>query len=150
MATLSDPSGQYEAMVFDEEPSAEIEAAAKSGACGLMTVELDRRPGEEVPRIAVKRFQPLDGLAKKSRLRLLLAIDDPAVIPTVAREVEAARGGNGSVRVRLDVSGGRQATLLLGRDFSLDADLAARLSRILGAESVELSAQEPPRLALVG
>ncbi|MCY7340213.1 MAG: DNA polymerase III subunit alpha, partial [Sphingomonas bacterium] len=47
MATISDPSGQYEATAFDDEPSAELEAAAKAGGCGLMTVELDRRPGED-------------------------------------------------------------------------------------------------------
>jgi DNA polymerase-3 subunit alpha len=45
---------------------------------------------------------------------------------------------------------GRKATLLLGRDFLLDADLAARLQRILGEDAVDLSAVEPPRLALVG
>jgi len=50
----------------------------------------------------------------------------------------------------MTVSGQRQATLLIGRDFTLDADLAARLTRILGEGAVELSAVEPPRLALVG
>ena len=53
------------------------------------------------------------------------------------------------VRAILPVSDGRQATLVLGRDYILDADLAARLTRILGEGAVELSAQEPPRLALV-
>ena len=42
--TLSDACGQYQATAFDDEPSADLESAAKSGACGLMTVELDRRP----------------------------------------------------------------------------------------------------------
>ena len=32
---------------------------SRSGGCGLMTVELDRRPGDEAPRVTVKRFQPL-------------------------------------------------------------------------------------------
>jgi len=150
MATISDSSGQYEATAFDDEPSGALEAAAKSGACGLMTVELDRRPGDEIPRVTVKRFQPLDGLASKTRLRLLLRIADPALIPLVARELGSARGGNGSVRAAMTVSGQRQATLLIGRDFTLDADLAARLTRILGEGAVELSAVEPPRLALVG
>ena len=49
----------------------------------------------------------------------------------------------------MPVSEGREATLVLGREFQLDADLAARLTRILGEGAVELSAQEPPRLALV-
>jgi DNA polymerase-3 subunit alpha len=54
------------------------------------------------------------------------------------------------IRAILPVSEGREATLVLGRDFTLDADLAARLTRVLGEGAVELSAQEPPRLALVG
>ena len=41
------PSGQFEATVFDDEPSAALEAAAKAGGCGLITVELDRRAGDE-------------------------------------------------------------------------------------------------------
>jgi len=150
MATISDASGQYEATAFDDEPSDALEAAAKSGACGLMTVELDRRPGDEIPRVTVKRFQPLDSMASKTRLRLLLTIADAAVIPQVAQELSAARGGNGSVRIVLPISNGRDATLVLGRDFALDADLAARLARMLGEGAVELSAVEPPRLALVG
>jgi len=149
MATISDASGQYEATVFDDEPSAEVEAAAKSGECGLMTVELDRRPGDEVPRVTVKRFQPFEGLARKTRLQMILHVADESLIPAAARELAGARGGNGAVRAILPISEGREANLLLGRDFVLDADLAARLSRILGEGAVELSAHEP-RLALVG
>ena len=40
--------------------------------------------------------------------------------------------------------------IVIGRDFQLDAELAARLERIAGEGAVTLSAQEPPRLALVG
>ncbi|MDV3258407.1 MAG: DNA polymerase III subunit alpha, partial [Sphingomonas sp.] len=149
-ATISDASGQYEATAFDDEPSADLEAAAKSGECGLLSVELDRRPGDDVPRITVKRFQPLDGLARKTRLLMELRIADGSAIGAVARELAEARGGNGVIRAILPVSGEREARLVLGRDFRLDADLAARLSRILGEGAVDLSAQEPPRLALVG
>jgi DNA polymerase-3 subunit alpha len=147
MATISDPSGQYEATVFDDEPGAELEAAAKSGGCGLMTVELDRRPGDETPRVTIKRFQPLDSLAKKTRLQLDLTIADAGLVGAVARELHG--GGTGTVRATVPIAGG-EARLLLGREFMLDADLAARLARLLGDEAVELSAQEAPKLALVG
>jgi DNA polymerase-3 subunit alpha len=150
MATISDPSGQYEATVFDDEPSAALESAAKTGACGLMTVELDRRTGEEAPRVTVKRFQPLENLAQRTRLLLNLRIADSSSIPALSRELADAHGGNGVIRAILPVSQSREATLVLGRDFRLDADLAARLARVLGEGAVELSAQEPPRLALVG
>lgn len=147
MATISDPSGQYEATVFDDEPSAELEAAAKAGGCGLMTVELDRRPGEDTPRVTIKRFQPLEGLAKKTRLELSIAIADARLVDSVVRDLH--RGGTGTVRVTVPIERG-EASLLLGRDFILDADLAARLTRLLGEGAVELTAQEPPKLALVG
>ena len=137
-------------MVFDDEPSADLERAAKTGACGLLTVELDRRPGDDTPRVTIKRFQPLDSLASRSRLQLTLHLAEAGLIPAMARELASAKGGNGMVRAIVAISGGKEASLLLGRDFNLDADLAARLTRILGDGAVELSAQEPPRLALVG
>jgi DNA polymerase-3 subunit alpha len=150
MATISDPSGQYEATVFDDEPSVALENAAKMGSCGLMTVELDRRPGDDVPRVTVKRFQPLESLAKNARLQLSLIVADASLIPAVAAELRGVRSGAGVVRMTLPISDGRDATLVLGRDFSLCADLAARLTRILGEGAVDLSALESPRLALVG
>jgi DNA polymerase-3 subunit alpha len=150
MASISDSSGQYEATAFDDEPCADLESAAKSGACGLLSVELDRRPGEDAPRVTIKKFQPLENLAKKTRLLLSLQIADASLIPVISRELADARGGSGVVRAVMPISGGREATLVIGRDFNLDADLAARLTRILGEGAVELSAQEPPRLALVG
>jgi DNA polymerase-3 subunit alpha len=147
MATISDPSGQYEATVFDDEPGAELETAAKAGGCGLMTVELDRRPGEETPRVTIKRFQPLEGLASKTRLELSIDIAEARMIDAVAHELP--RGGTGTVRASVPIENGT-AHLLLGRDFRLDADLAARLTRLLGEGAVVLSALEAPKLALVG
>ena len=148
MATISDPSGQYEATVFDDEPCAALEAAARSSACGLMTVELDRRPGEEVARVTIKRFQPLEGLARVTRLQLALDIADLALLPAVAAELDAHRGGTGLVRATVTLADGRAATMILGHDFALDPDVAQRLGQLLGADAVDLTA--PLRLALVG
>ena len=103
-----------------------------------------------MPRVTVKKFQPLDSLAKRTRLLMTLRIADESLIPAIARELREAHGGTGMVRATMAISDGREAALVLGRAFSLDADLAARLTRILGEGAVELSAQEPPRLALVG
>jgi DNA polymerase-3 subunit alpha len=150
MASLSDSSGQFEATVFEDEACADLEAAAKAGSCGLLTVELDRRSGDDAPRVAIKRFQPLERLAKASRLQLELRIADATLMATLAGELELARGGNGAIRCTVPIAHGGEATLLIGRDFVLDAELAARLERIVGAGNVTLSVQEPPKLALVG
>ncbi|HJU76603.1 MAG TPA: DNA polymerase III subunit alpha, partial [Sphingomicrobium sp.] len=150
IASLSDPSGQFEATVFDEEPSVGLEAAAKAGLCGLLTVELDRRPGDDSPRVTIKRFQPLSELAKRSRLRMTIRVPDGAIARRVAAELAGARGSNGVVRFIVPMAEGGEAVILTGRDFAIDGELAARIERITGEGSVELSAQEPPRLALVG
>jgi DNA polymerase-3 subunit alpha len=150
MATLSDPSGQFIATVFDDEATAALETAAKDGLCGLLTVELDRRAGDENPRVTIKRFQALTELAKRTRLQMTIRVADEQVADRLARELTDARGGNGALRFVVPISLGREAMILIGRDYALDAELAARIERIAGQGAVELSALEPPKLALVG
>ena len=81
---------------------------------------------------------------------VLRANDGAALVPAVARELESVRGGVGVVRLLLPLSTGGEAVVIAGRDFTLDAELHARIERITGEGSVDLSVQEPPRLALVG
>jgi DNA polymerase-3 subunit alpha len=150
MATVSDPSGQFVATAFDDEATAALEGAAKASLCGLLSVELDRRSGDETPRVTIKRFQPLSDLAKRTRLQMTVRLADPAATDRVTRELADARGGNGLVRFVVPISSGGEATILAGRDFQLDAELAARLERVVGEGNVDLSVQEPPKLALVG
>jgi DNA polymerase-3 subunit alpha len=150
MATLSDSSGQFVATAFDDDATAALEAAAKAGQCGLLSVELDRRAGDEAPRVTIKRFQPLADLAKRTRLQMTVGVLDGGMAERVAREIADARGSNGVVRFIVPMSSGGEAVVIAGRDFALDAELAARIERIAGEGSVDLSAQEPPKLALVG
>jgi DNA polymerase-3 subunit alpha len=150
MATLSDNSGQFVATAFDDEATAALEGAAKAGQCGLLTVELDRRAGDETPRVTIKRFQPLTDLAKRTRLQMTVRVADGSTVDLLARELEDARGANGLLRFIVPIASGGEASIVAGRDFVLDAELAARLERIAGEGSVDLSVQEPPKLALVG
>ncbi|HEX6783319.1 MAG TPA: DUF655 domain-containing protein, partial [Sphingomicrobium sp.] len=149
MATLSDSSGQFVATAFDDDATSALEAAAKAGQCGLLSVELDRRAGDETPRVTIKRCQPLTELAKRTRLQMTVRIEDTVVAKRVSTELAGARGSNGLVRLVVAISGG-EATVVAGRDFALDAELAARIEGICGEGSVDLSVQEPPKLALVG
>ena len=148
-ATLSDPSGQYQATAFDDEPIEALQKAAENGGCGLITVELDRRAGDDTPRAAVKRVQALESLAKRTRLQLEVRVAAGRATD-VARELAGYRGGNGTVRLRVGLESGGEAVVLAGRDFVLDAELAERIERITGEGSVDLSVQEQPKLALVG
>src|SRR3954470_15821081 len=119
VAALSDRSGQFEATVFDDEPSSALEAAAKAGGCGLLTVELDRRAGDDMPRVTIKRFQPLEALAQKTRLQMTVRLHGADSPERVARELANARGGTGLVRFIVPIAGG-DAALVAGRDFALD------------------------------
>ena len=150
-ARLSDSAGQFEATVFEEETAAAVEHAAKAGQCGLIQVELDRRPGEDQPRVSIRKFQPLDDLAKRSRLELSIRLDDPHDISAIAVELGRSSGQvSGLVRLTIPISGQREAALLLGRSHTLDAELVARIERHVGQGRLTLTVQEPPRLALVG
>jgi DNA polymerase-3 subunit alpha len=150
VASLSDRSGQFEATVFDEEPSAALEAAAKVGGCGLLSVELDRRSGDDSPRVTIKRFQPLSELAKRTRLQLTVRVSDSIAAERIARELADLRGSNGLVRFIVPITSGGVAVIVAGRDYALDGELASRIERIAGEGNVDLSVQEPPKLALVG
>ena len=150
LATLSDSSGQFQASCFDDEACAAVEAAAKAQTCGLLSVELDKRPGDELPRVAIKRFQPLETLAKRTRLQMEIRLSSPSLVPAIAKELRGAHGGGGMVRLFLPLASGGEAVVIAGRDFALDAELQARIERITGEASVDLSVQEPPKLALVG
>lgn len=149
MATLSDPTGQFVATCFEDSVAGELEEAAKVGGCGLLTVELDRRPGEETPRVTVKRIQPFETLATSARVAIELAVSNAAALRQIAQLVAGARGGRGELRVRAVLPDGGAATVLIGRDFLLDAELAANLETIPGVEDVAFKTSET-RLALVG
>jgi DNA polymerase III subunit alpha len=127
MATMSDSSGQYVATVFDDIAAGHVEEAARTGACALLNVELDRRPGEEAPRVTIKSVQSFEGLSRRTRLQLEVEIADAAAIRRLADAVAGE----------------------LGRDFLLDAEMAARVERLDGVTAVRLSVAEAPRLALV-
>lgn len=149
MATLSDASGQVIATCFDEGPCEDLLDAAKEGGCALLTVELDRRSGEETARATVKRVQPLEEMATSVRLALDLTVADPRVMPRLAAMIEGRVGGRGEVRVHTPLSNGEMGIVLLGRQFRLDAELAALIENMQDVQKVELTTVER-RLAAVG
>ncbi len=149
MAQLSDPSGQFTATCFDDAVAADLEEAARVGGCGLITVELDRRPGEEAPRISVKRIQPFETLASTARFVLEVTVADPAAFAPLADLLADHRGARGEVRATLTTPEG-EATILLGRDFLLDAELAGHVETLHGITAATLKTSDITRLALVG
>ncbi len=94
MATCSDATGQFIASCFDDDASARIEEVAKVGGCGLLSVELDRKPGEEMPRVTIRNIRPFEGMTIATRLRLDVALEDSeGVFALAALLADARRAG---------------------------------------------------------
>jgi DNA polymerase III subunit alpha len=147
--SISDASGQLIASCFDDGVAKDLEEAAKANLCGLLTVELDRQPGEETPRVAIRRLQRFEGLAANARLKAVVRVSDAAAVAILSRLVAGERGGRGELVLETLLPNGKIAKVRLGRDFALDAELAAKIESLPGVDSVSLGAAEPPRLALV-
>jgi len=137
MATVSDASGQFVATCFDDPVAADLEEAARCGGCGLITVELDRRPGEETPRVSIKRIQPFETLASTARFTISAKVANAAAFEALSQLLAHHRGARGEVRVRIPI-GEDEATVLLGRDFLLDMELVETIQAIAGVTDVAL------------
>ena len=98
--------------------------------------------------MTIKGIQSFENLSKRTRLQLEVEVEGADVLPRLAQAVADSRGGNGQLRLRAKLETG-EASVVLGRDFQLDAELAARIERLDGVTSVRLSVADPPRLALV-
>jgi DNA polymerase III subunit alpha len=148
-ATMSDASGQFIAACFDEEAAKQLEEAATANACVLLSVELDRQSGEETPRVTARRVQRMEGLAANSRFKVVVTVDQPGAMTALSQLVSGERGGRGELLVVARLEGSGSAELRLGRDFALNQELAAQIEALPGVVTVELTAIEGPRLALV-
>ena len=98
--------------------------------------------------MTIRSIQSFENLSRRTRLQLEVEVDGADAVRRLAEAVSSERGGNGQLRLRARLDGG-EAQVILGRDFLLDAEMAARIERIEGVTSVRLSVAEPPRLALV-
>lgn len=148
MAQLSDATGQFLATCFDDSVAADLEKAAKEGDCALITVELDRRPGEEAPRVSIKRVQLFDGLASTAKFVVEVTVTDKVAFKALHAMLDPLRNGRGEVRARIEGEDG-DTLLTLGRNFLLDAELASHIEDLPGVKAVAMKSSEA-RLALVG
>jgi DNA polymerase III subunit alpha len=148
-AGLSDASGQFIASCFDEDVSKQMEEAARTGSCVLLTVELDRQAGEETPRITARRAQRFEALAANIRMKAVVKIDDQAVIPALSALLAGERGGRGEIVFSLALPEGKTAHVSVGKNFALDLELARRLEDLAGVDAITLTSNEGPKLKLV-
>ncbi|WBO20894.1 DNA polymerase III subunit alpha [Sphingomonas abietis] len=139
MINCSDASGQFMASCFDDDVSERIEEAAKAGGCGLLTVELDRKPGEETPRVTIRNIRPFEGMTVATRLRLDVTVDSAEGVAALARALAGAREGKGELHIMAALPEGGHAHLRVGYDHVFDAELVAQIERLPGIASARLA-----------
>ncbi len=131
MAAISDKSAQTIASCFEDSAVPDLERCAREGGCAVLTVELDKRAGEDTPRVSIKRVQSIESLANTARLVLDVTIDDVHAIAVLAGIISDQRGGRGEVVVHVGIPGG-MADIVLGRDFRLDGELRQKIENVPG------------------
>ncbi|HTH29513.1 MAG TPA: DNA polymerase III subunit alpha, partial [Sphingobium sp.] len=147
-ATLSDQSGQFQASCFEEDGSKLLEKLATAGDCALLSVELDRPGGEDIPRITIRGVQAFSSIASDARMRMTITLAAPDAIVRIAALIGQARGGRGEVLLVVPCSVG-MARLRVGRDFRLDMEMGEAIESLSGVSEVSLEPMESARLALV-
>jgi DNA polymerase-3 subunit alpha len=129
-ATFSDSSGQFQASCFEEDACKLIEELSREGECVLLTVELDRQPGEETPRVTIRGAQALGHVASAARMELWIDVGQASSVPMLAEILSRHRGGRSEAYLRTPVAGGATARIFLGDDFVIDAELVEAVAHL--------------------
>jgi DNA polymerase-3 subunit alpha len=138
MASLSDTSGQIPVSCFDEPVAKDLEDIARAGECAVLTIEMDKRAGDETPRVAIKRVQPFDAIASSAPMTLAITVRDAAALALLAGLLGDRRGGRCTVRLWAPLDGAGEAEVALGRNFRVDEELLGQIRALPGVVSAEL------------
>ena len=142
MATISDTSGQIPVSCFDEAVANDMEECARAGGCAILTIEMDKRAGEDTPRVAIRRIQSFEAIAGSARLLLDLTVVDPTALPLLAELIGEQRDGRCTVQLRVPTGARETASVILGRDFRLDEEMVGRIRMLPGVTAAEFGSAD--------
>ncbi|ORE95662.1 DNA polymerase III subunit alpha [Stappia sp. 22II-S9-Z10] len=130
--TLSDPSGQYEAICFSDTLEA-CRDKLETGACVLLSVS--GREEEEGVSVRIGHVEPLEKLAAKQSSSLTVFLDRPDVIGSIERLI----GNQGTCSVKLVAlthGGRREVEMALREPRSVSRSVANAIKSIPGVVEV--------------
>ncbi|MCW5713965.1 MAG: DNA polymerase III subunit alpha [Bauldia sp.] len=132
---LSDPTGQYEAVLFSE-ALVQYRDVLEPGASVILVVGAEDRP--EGINLRVQEVQKLNAVADGLQ-RLRLYLSDQTPLPAVEAQLGRNRGkGEVSIIVRAE-DAGREVEMRLSGRYAVTPDLAGAMRVIKGVEQVELA-----------
>ncbi|MCA0911267.1 DNA polymerase III subunit alpha [Qipengyuania gaetbuli] len=137
-ADFSDASGQFSAACFEEGMVEKFMKWAEDQTCVLLQVELDSPSPDEPPRITVRGGTPLAEVRGSMPMIMTLDVLDGSALEELKAELLAAMGGQDEVLVTLRTGEAADPVMRLGRNFSLDGELAERLASVPSLAKVQL------------
>ena len=129
---LSDPSGQYEAVIFSEGLQ-QYRDVLEPGAAVLLFLSAEAQ-GDEV-RARIQTAEPLAKAAEKVQKSLRIFVRDDAPLDAISRRLEAR--GDGDVSMILLMDGGSEVEVKLPGRFRVSPQLAGAIKAVPGVVSVE-------------
>lgn len=135
--TVSDESGQHDAMCFDPDLAEQCVVWAAENRCILAEVEFDRRSEDQAPGGNLRSAVPLDELAHNVSYSIEMTVETLDALDELAPLLNS--GGKGASRVKAHLTVGENdfITMILGRNFSMDDDRLAAIEDIKGIKSVK-------------
>jgi DNA polymerase-3 subunit alpha len=132
---LSDPTGQYEALLFSE-ALAQFRDAVEPGRSVVLLVGADMRDDE--PSLRIQSVRPLEDEAARVQQNLTVFLRDPDAARRLPRHLGERGEGEVSVVVLLD-NGAREVEVKLPGGYRLSPQIAGAMKTIPGVVEVQLS-----------
>ena len=133
IVTLSDPSGQYEAIIFQEGLN-QYRDLLEKGAAVLVTLQANLE-GEDV-RARIVAAEPLEAAAARVQKGLRIFLRDESPLESISRRLGARGEGEVSLVLMLGADNSEVEVRLPGR-FQVSPQIAGALKAIPGIVSVE-------------
>ena len=130
---LSDPSGQYEAILFQEGLN-EFRDLLEKGACLVLSVQA-HVDGEDV-RVRIVNAEPLDQAAASVQKGLRIFVRDEQPLASIQQRLTGRGNGEVSLVVMMEAAKGEVEVRLPGR-YPVSAAVAGALKAISGVVAVE-------------
>ncbi|RMF11315.1 MAG: DNA polymerase III subunit alpha, partial [Alphaproteobacteria bacterium] len=131
---LSDPSGSFEVLVFEEQLP--VARSLVEGEVPILA-EVEARLRDDEVRLSARSLVDLDLRAQETGAGLEIRFSSIEVVAPLADRLAAAHGGRGTVYGFVLLEGGEEAVIELGRDFRVTPRLVDELKTLSGIWEVE-------------
>ncbi len=129
---FSDPTGQYETIVFSD-TLAQYRDALEVGAALVLTVGADL-DGEDV-RLRLNDVRPIDEVAQNVATGLRIFVDDVEPLDSISKRL--TNGGKAPVHLVLRMEQTKEAHISLGNAFTVTPQIKAAIKAVPGVVYVE-------------